>query len=171
MFAKKDQAATIPPRNGKSAAPGLSFLGPEVVVTGDVTTTAQLHVEGRIDGNVDCAQLILGEGGAISGDISAADARLSGKVEGKVEAGSVVVEATARLSGDLSYETISVAAGARVEGRLSRRDPPPAALPAPAPGKAEESDQAEVSGTDAALAADASEGLFAADQKKRAVFG
>ena len=164
MFAKKDQVATIPVRNGKSASPGLSFLGPEVVVTGDVTTTAQLHVEGRIDGNVDCAQLILGEGGAISGDISAQDVRLSGKVEGKVDAASIVVETMARLSGDLAYETISIAAGARVEGRLSRREPSEAEASAPAPAAAAEAGPA-------GPPTEAVQSLFPGDEKKRAVFG
>ena len=163
MFAKKDQVATIPSRNGKSVSPGLSFLGPEVVVTGDVTTTAQLHVEGIIDGNVDCAQLILGEGGAISGDISAQDVRLCGKVEGQVDAASIVVEATARLSGDLAYETISVAAGARVEGRLSRREPRETEAAAPAPLAEARPIAAPPAETDAPL--------FAGDEKKRAVFG
>jgi cytoskeletal protein CcmA (bactofilin family) len=123
MFARKDSPGTAPLRTGK-APPGLSFLGPEVVVTGDITTSAPLHVEGRIDGNVDCAQLTLGIGGTISGDIVAEEARLCGSVAGRVDVRTLVVESSARLSGDVGYESISVAAGAQVDGRLSRRDPP-----------------------------------------------
>ena len=121
MFSKAAPNGSVA-KPGKPGAPGLSFIGPEVVIRGDVATTAQLHVEGRIEGNVDCVQLCQGQSGVIAGDIKADDARLAGQVEGSVNASTLVVEASARLSGDLHYETISVASGARVDGRLARRD-------------------------------------------------
>jgi cytoskeletal protein CcmA (bactofilin family) len=103
-------------------APGLSFIAADVVVSGDISTTAQLHIDGRIDGNVSCGQLVQGEGGVVAGTITADEARLSGTVEGPVNARTLVVEATARVLGDLAYETISIAAGAEIQGRLARRD-------------------------------------------------
>jgi cytoskeletal protein CcmA (bactofilin family) len=122
MFSRKPPAPRAAPRPGKSGPPGLSFLGPEVVVSGDLATGAQLHVDGRIDGHVRCAQLCQGNTGIIAGDIVADEARLAGTVEGTVDARTVVIEASARIAGDIAYETITIAAGARIDGRLARRE-------------------------------------------------
>lgn len=102
-------------------APRLSFFGSEVVVSGDVSTEAQLHIDGRIDGNVRCASLTQGGDGRIAGNIIAEEARLAGTVEGTVTAATVIIEATAKILGDVAYDTVSIEAGARIEGRLGRR--------------------------------------------------
>jgi len=119
MFASKQpSAAARPARNGAQL---MSIIGSEVIISGDLATDAQLHVDGRIDGNVRCAQLIQGADGIISGNIVAEEARLAGTVEGTVSAATLNIEATARILGDIAYDTISIEAGARIEGRLGRR--------------------------------------------------
>jgi cytoskeletal protein CcmA (bactofilin family) len=124
MFSSKQQnVAAAAARPAKSGTPRLSFIGSEVIISGDLATDAQLHVDGRIDGNVRCAQLIQGGDGIISGNIVADEARLAGTVEGTVTAANVAVEASARILGDIAYDTISIEAGARIEGRLGRRAP------------------------------------------------
>lgn len=122
MFSRNAPTAAAVAKPGKSGASALSFLGPEVVISGDVATTAQIHVDGRIDGNVRCAQLIQGPTGIVAGDILADEARVAGLVQGTVNAATVIVEASARITGDVTYETISIAAGARIDGRLARRE-------------------------------------------------
>lgn len=121
MFSRKPQPAAPASRPGKPAPPGLSFFGPEVTVSGDVATSAHLHVDGRIDGHVRCSQLCLGGSGTVAGDIVADEARIAGTVEGPVNARTLVVEASARIAGDVTYETLSIAAGAQIDGRLARR--------------------------------------------------
>ena len=118
MFSSKQPAAGAKTRSG---APRLSFIGSEVVVSGDLASDARLQIDGRVDGNVRCASLSQGEEGTIAGNILAEDARLAGTVEGMVAAGTIVVEATARILGDVAYDTISIEAGATIEGRLGRR--------------------------------------------------
>lgn len=120
MFSR-EKTGTALPRASRSGPPGLSFIGPEVLVSGDLATDAQLHVDGRIDGNVRCSQLVQGEAGIIAGNIQADEARIAGTVEGKVNVRILFVEASARILGDVAYETISIDAGAQLEGRLARR--------------------------------------------------
>ena len=119
MFSSKQPSSAGRP--AKSGTPSLSFIGPEVIISGDLATDAQLHVDGRIDGNVRCAQLIQGADGIISGNIHAEEARLAGTVEGTVSAATISIEASARILGDIAYDTIAIEAGARIEGRLGRR--------------------------------------------------
>ena len=121
MFSRNQPASGSTPKASKSGPSALSFIGPEVVVSGDVATSAQLHVEGRIDGHVRCGQLCQGSAGVIAGDIVADEARVAGLVEGTVSAATVIIESSARVRGDVSYDTISIAAGAQIDGRLARR--------------------------------------------------
>ena len=100
---------------------GLSFIGPEVTVSGSLATTAQVQIDGRIDGDLRCETLSMGESGVVAGDIHADEARIAGLVEGKVSARIVTIEATGRIAGDVTYETISIAAGAQIDGRFARR--------------------------------------------------
>ena len=118
MFASKQPAAGVKTRTG---APRLSFIGTEVIVSGDLASDARFQIDGRIDGNVRCASLSQGAEGIIAGNIFAEEVRLAGTVEGMVAAGTVVIEATARILGDVAYDTISIEAGATIEGRLGRR--------------------------------------------------
>jgi cytoskeletal protein CcmA (bactofilin family) len=121
MFSRSTPGGAPRARAPKAGAPGLSFIGPEALVSGNFATDAQLHVDGRIEGDVRCASLSQGAGSVIAGNIDAAEARLAGTVEGMVVAGVLVVAATARILGDVAYETISIEAGADIEGRLARR--------------------------------------------------
>ena len=56
MFSRKSPRGTQarPPRG---QGQGLSFIGPEVIVDGDIATSEQLHIEVRINGDVRCASL------------------------------------------------------------------------------------------------------------------
>ena len=109
---------------GKAAGrPGeaFSYVGSEVTVTGDIATESELHLDGKVLGDVRCGALTQGASGEVRGNIRAGEARLAGLVDGAVEAGILTLEASARVTGDVLYESLSVAAGAEVEGRFKRR--------------------------------------------------
>lgn len=119
MFTKDKRhgaAAERPKRGGV-----VSVIGADVVITGDIAAADELRVDGRIEGNVRCGSLEQGAGGTIVGDIEAERARLAGNVEGKVSVGELVLESGARISGDVSYDNLSIAPGARVDGRFAHR--------------------------------------------------
>ena len=99
-----------------------SFIGPEVVVTGDIASPGQLHIDGKVIGDVRCGTLSQGEGGGITGNIDAGEARLAGLIDGAVSAGTLLLEASARITGDVLYGTLTVATGAQVDGRFKHRE-------------------------------------------------
>jgi cytoskeletal protein CcmA (bactofilin family) len=105
----------------EGAGAEFSFIGPEVVVTGNIDTDGRLHFDGRILGDVRCGVLSQGESGAVIGNIVAGEARLAGLVDGAVEARALSLEGSARVTRDLLYETLSIAGGAEVDGRVKRR--------------------------------------------------
>lgn len=114
MFGKSDNTHSRP-GNG-----GLSFIGREVTIQGNVGGTGNLHIDGKIDGDVTASSVILGADAMVRGNIVADSAQISGSVEGTIAAKSLVIEATAKITGDLSYDSVSVASGAQVEGRVKR---------------------------------------------------
>ena len=121
MFQRNNPSAIVKSKPARTAGSGLSFIGPELAVNGDLATDAQLHVDGRVDGNVRCSHLIQGSAGIVTGNITAEEVRLGGTVEGIVVARTLTIEATARIMGDVAYDVISIEAGAQIEGRLARR--------------------------------------------------
>ena len=64
MFSSKQPVAGAKTRAG---APHLSFIGSEVIVSGDLASDARLQIDGRVDGNVRCASLSQGPEGIIAG--------------------------------------------------------------------------------------------------------
>ena len=125
MFNKRDDApastyqpaATARRTNGSSGA-GFSVIGADVVVTGNVRASADLHIEGRVEGDLDCGSLVVGTEALIQGQVRAENARIAGRIEGAVSIRQLTVEAGARITGDVEYETISLETGAHVDGRL-----------------------------------------------------
>lgn len=120
MLSRTRKAARPPsvPKNGE----GFSFIAEDVVVHGDIATAANIQLNGRIEGDVRCALLHQGEKGVIAGNMEAEEAHIAGLVDGTVTTGVLVLQSTARVTGDVVYETLSIAAGARIEGRLTCRN-------------------------------------------------
>lgn len=106
---------------GKRTAGGMfSVLGPDVVVTGNIVAQADLHIDGRVEGDVTCGALTQGTESSVNGSITAESARVAGTIEGTVRARQLVVERTARISGDVEYESITIESGGQIDGGLRR---------------------------------------------------
>jgi cytoskeletal protein CcmA (bactofilin family) len=88
-----------------------SVIASDVEITGNLSAKVDLHIDGKINGDVTCGSLVQGEGSVISGKVVAETARLSGKVDGSIEAGDLVIEASARISGDVVYQSLTIAPG------------------------------------------------------------
>lgn len=107
------------PANAGGAKRGMfSVIGPDVVITGNVSATADLHIDGRVDGDVDCGSLVQGPESRIVGSVMSEAARLAGTIEGAVRVRQLTIERNARIIGDVEYETIAIENGAHIDGRL-----------------------------------------------------
>jgi cytoskeletal protein CcmA (bactofilin family) len=104
-----------------------SVIGSDVVIRGDISATVDLHVDGRIEGDIQCASLVQGEGSHVEGAITAESARLAGSVSGSITARELVILRSARIHGDVHYDALTIEQGAQVEGRFAHRMPGQAA--------------------------------------------
>lgn len=108
--------AAPPQSSGKRGM--FSVIGPDVTITGSVAATADLHIDGRIEGDVNCGSLVQGTESRITGNVRAETARLAGSIEGTVSVRQLTVEKAARITGDVEYENIAIENGAAIDGRL-----------------------------------------------------
>ena len=96
-----------------------SVIGGDVTITGDIVASADLHIDGTIEGDIRCAGLVQGEGSSIHGAVTAESARLAGKVTGSITARELVILKTARIHGDVHYDALTIEQGAQVDGRFA----------------------------------------------------
>nr|WP_295372199.1 polymer-forming cytoskeletal protein [uncultured Sphingosinicella sp.] len=111
----------------------MSALGKESgerTITGNIEASVDLHIEGRVVGDVRCATLILGESSKISGSVQAARVRVAGTVDGAIETRDLAIEASAKVTGEITYGRLRVASGAVIEGTMKCN--PPVEAPADA---------------------------------------
>jgi cytoskeletal protein CcmA (bactofilin family) len=94
-------------------------IGADVVITGNISATADLHVDGKVEGDIACASLVQGEASLVEGAIAAETARLSGRVKGTITARELVILRSAQIDGDVHYDTLTIEQGAQVEGRFA----------------------------------------------------
>lgn len=124
MFSKRPtQAPEHLPRSAQQGnamgATTFSVLGADLAVKGDITASADLHIDGHVAGDITCAALVQGEASVIEGAIRAQTARLAGTVKGGIEVGQLVVLKSARIHGDVKYDVLTMEQGAQIDGRLS----------------------------------------------------
>jgi cytoskeletal protein CcmA (bactofilin family) len=101
-----------------------TLIGAETSITGDVTFSGGLRIDGQVKGNVratgeQSSTLVISEHATIEGEISVPHIVINGTILGPVtSSGFVELQAKARVTGDLAYNAIEMHLGAVVQGRL-----------------------------------------------------
>jgi cytoskeletal protein CcmA (bactofilin family) len=111
----------------------LNFIGKGTIITGDIQTSSNLRVDGKVKGKVVCKNtLTIGEGGIIEGDIQANNAIIGGKINGKIVVNEKLeLEARSSLIGELKAKKLIIDEGAVFDGTSTMSaEARPAATPA-----------------------------------------
>ncbi len=129
--------ASEPAPAAPSQAPsgkGLSTLSADLTFEGNVSGAGDLQVDGAIKGDVRVGRLIVGETGAVEGNVSADYVEVRGRIVGGVNGKQVKLLGTAYVDGDITHEQLSIDVGAYFQGRCvqGRRDAPAPAASAAA---------------------------------------
>ena len=125
MFSKKPDSTPQSSGNGTLTGSTFSVLGPDIAINGDLTATADLHLDGRINGDITCAALVQGKASEVTGMVVAESARVAGKIKGSITAGVLVIQKTARIEGDVIYGALTIEEGAQVDGKFTHRTTEP----------------------------------------------
>ena len=105
------------------ASGSTTLISSETTITGDISFTGQLDVEGTVVGSIQAtsgdAVLRVVSGGRVAGEIKVPHATVNGKVEGDVHSSErLVLSEQAIVDGDVYYNLIEMSAGAKVNGGL-----------------------------------------------------
>jgi cytoskeletal protein CcmA (bactofilin family) len=98
-----------------------SHLGQTLRVRGVLDTDGEVHIHGYVEGRINADRLIVFTGGHVKGDIVAREVRIGGKMDGRVFAFNVVLDSSADFTGRIFHHTVTVARGAKIDGRMPWR--------------------------------------------------
>ncbi len=98
----------------------LSVVGSGTRITGRISGTGALRIEGSVMGDVNVnGDTELAEAGSIEGNLNGESLDIAGSLLGDGRAsGAIAVRSSARVRGELRAAEISIEAGARVSVRL-----------------------------------------------------
>jgi len=104
-----------------------STIGQDLTIAGDVTSTDNLVVDGRVQRDVRCLSLVLGETSQIEGNVNAEEVVIRGRLIGSVRGQRLILQASAHVEGDLFHNDLAMEQGAYFEGGSHRFQDPLAA--------------------------------------------
>ncbi len=136
-------AVSETPARTQKAKPPPSVLAPDLKIVGNISTTGDLNVEGKVEGDIHAHLLTVGESAVIKGECSADDVVVHGRVMGRVRGLKVRLTSKARVEGDIFHKTIAIESGAQFDGSVQRLKDPTGERPAAPPPKASGSHAAE----------------------------
>jgi len=109
-------------RGSNTPVPSIISFGTKIkgnILSGDV-----IHIDGAIEGNIACEELIIGSRGHVYGQIKAKSLSIYGFLQGSAEAESVVIAKGARVTGDILHQSIAIEPGALIDGHCIRAPKP-----------------------------------------------
>ncbi|MFO7762430.1 MAG: polymer-forming cytoskeletal protein [Wenzhouxiangellaceae bacterium] len=96
---------------------GSTVIGAGSDFVGNLTLKDTLHVDGRIDGDVESeSNVVIGENGRVEGRITAETVVVSGQVNGSVSAGRLEIIAGGCVEGDVHIVDLVIEPGGRFNG-------------------------------------------------------
>lgn len=97
-----------------------SVIGARSQLTGRVSGTGGLRIEGSLSGDVAVSGPVeIASGGAVEGDVSGASLEVAGRLRGDAKcAGAIHVRAGADVHGGLEGSSVAIEPGSRVDVQL-----------------------------------------------------
>jgi len=106
---------------GKTHRPGPpSIVASDMRVLGDLETEGDVQIDGRIDGDLRTRTVTIGQSAVINGSIRGDTIKVAGTVNGEIRGSTVILTATAKVVGDIHHKSLSIDAGAFLQGLCKR---------------------------------------------------
>jgi cytoskeletal protein CcmA (bactofilin family) len=111
-------------RRRRSDQMPFSIVAKDMTIVGDLETEGVVRIEGQVRGTVRAAaQVLLGQGARIEGDVHTREAVIGGDVVGSIHASErVELQTTASVTGNIVAPRIAVLEGGRVSGEVRIRE-------------------------------------------------
>lgn len=106
--------------SGVTADRGMSRLGVNLYVKGEISGSEDLCIDGTVEGlvQIDERKLTVGTTAKVTADIVAGDVVVYGKVKGNVRAKDIEIKKDGSVTGDLTMAQIVIEDGAQFKGSI-----------------------------------------------------
>jgi cytoskeletal protein CcmA (bactofilin family) len=113
----------------RSSFDSVSTLGPGIVITGNIICEGSTQIFGRVTGDIQAAQIVIGEGARVEGNLTALEVAINGTFKGTIRGNNVRLKGTANVEGEIFSKSLAVEENVQFEG-MSRKLDKPIDLPA-----------------------------------------
>ena len=107
-------------KSDSEAIPVPSIISVNTKVVGNVTSKGIIHIDGKVEGDVTCEELIIGVKGSVIGSVVSNNLQIYGLLQGKAKVDSLFIAKTAKVIGDATHNSIAIEPGAYIDGHCSR---------------------------------------------------
>ena len=103
-------------------APSRSVIDACLVINGNLQSERDVQVDGELNGDIRCSQLIVSRDATINGNIVADEVVVRGKVKGIIRADQVMLQDTAQVESEIFHKSLVIEQGAIFDGQSCRID-------------------------------------------------
>ena len=108
------------PAAAKNATDTVSTLGADMVITGNIVCDGSAQIFGRVIGDIQAVQILIGDGAHVEGNVTAHEVGINGAFKGTIRAHNVKLKGAAVIEGEVFSKSLTVEENVQFEG-LSRR--------------------------------------------------
>ncbi len=107
-----------------NSLPVPTIISTNTTVKGDILSEGILQIDGHVEGDITCTELVIGVKGSVTGSITVQNMQLYGTLRGKALVDNLFVSKTAKLVGDATHNSIAIEPGAYIDGHCMRAGAP-----------------------------------------------
>jgi cytoskeletal protein CcmA (bactofilin family) len=101
-----------------------SCIGVGTTIVGRIVSDGVVRIFGRVEGDFRVANLLIGDGAQVEGNVIAEQLTIAGNVKGTIHAIRVKLSGSAAVAGDIYHRSLSIEENARFEGASRPTDNP-----------------------------------------------
>ena len=99
------------------------IIGEGATIKGEIVEENEITVNGSVDGDIQCKNLIVGKTGSIKGKIKADTLYVEGSIEGEINVKELLkLMSSSYVSGKMSYGSLQINEGGKLLGELEFKD-------------------------------------------------
>lgn len=99
------------------------IIGEGATIKGEIVEENEITVQGNVDGDIQCKNLIVGKTGSIKGKIKADSLNVEGSIEGEIIVKELLkLMSSSYVSGKISYGSLQINEGGKLIGELEFKD-------------------------------------------------
>ena len=99
------------------------IIGEGATIKGEIKEENEITIQGNVDGDIQCKDLIVGKTGSIKGKIKADTLTVEGSIEGEINIKDLLkLMSSSYVSGKICYGSVQINEGGKLIGEMEFKD-------------------------------------------------